>query len=67
MSAVPADSAAPAPAGLGAFKTGHLGINVSELDRSRAFYQRVFGLDVVHDSQQEGRRFAFLAKEASWC
>ena len=63
MSAVPANSAAPAPAGLGAFKTGHLGINVSELDRSRAFYQRVFGLDVVHDSQQEGCRFAFLAKD----
>jgi lactoylglutathione lyase len=63
MSAASANPDALAPTGLGAFKTGHLGINVSHLDRSRAFYQRVFGLDVVHDSQQEGRRFVFLARD----
>ena len=63
MSTVPADSVAPAPVGLGAFQTGHIGLNVSELDRSKAFYQRVFGLDIVGESQQEGRRFVFLAKD----
>jgi catechol 2,3-dioxygenase-like lactoylglutathione lyase family enzyme len=65
MSVVPAASIAPAPAGLGAFQTGHIGLNVSELDRSRAFYQRVFGLDNVGESQQEGRRFVFLAKDGT--
>ena len=63
MNAVPAASVAPAPAGLGAFQTGHIGLNVSELDRSRAFYQRVFGFDNAGESQQEGRRFVFLAKD----
>jgi catechol 2,3-dioxygenase-like lactoylglutathione lyase family enzyme len=58
-------SAAPAPAGSSAFQTGHVGLNVTDLDRSKAFYQRVFGLDVVRESQQEGRRFAFLAKDGT--
>jgi lactoylglutathione lyase len=61
MSTVSADTVAPA--GLGAFQTGHIGLNVTELDRSKAFYQRVFGLDVAGESQQEGRHFIFLAKD----
>jgi lactoylglutathione lyase len=63
MSIVAANSAAPVTAGLGAFQTGHIGLNVSELARSRAFYERVFGLDIVGESEQEGRRFVFLAKD----
>jgi lactoylglutathione lyase len=58
-------SVAPARATLGAFQTGHIGLNVTDLDRSAAFYQRVFGLDVVRESQQEGRRFVFLAKDGT--
>ncbi|MFE9425056.1 VOC family protein [Kitasatospora sp. NPDC006697] len=41
--------------------TGHIGLNVTDLDRSRAFYQRVLGLEPVREDP-EGR-FAFLGRE----
>lgn len=65
MGTVTSASNLPASAGLGAFQTGHIGLNVTDLDRSVAFYQRVFGLDDLRDSRQEGRRFAFLAKDGT--
>ena len=43
-----------------AFRTGHVGINVTDLDRSTAFYRTVFGFDVVGGSAEPGRRYAFL-------
>lgn len=45
------------------FQTGHIGLNVSNLDRSKKFYQEVFGFTAVGESQDEGRRFAFLGQE----
>jgi len=45
------------------FQTGHIGLNVSDLDRSKKFYQEVFGLTAVGESREEGRRFAFLGQE----
>ncbi|GLW96225.1 VOC family protein [Microtetraspora sp. NBRC 16547] len=42
------------------FTTGHVGLNVSNLDRSKIFYTTVFGFDVVGESKEEGCRFAFL-------
>jgi catechol-2,3-dioxygenase len=65
MRTVTSSSDAPATAGLSAFQTGHIGLNVTDLDRSAVFYQRVFGLDVLRESRQEGRRFAFLAKDGT--
>ncbi|MCC9309825.1 VOC family protein [Kitasatospora sp. RB6PN24] len=44
------------------FKTGHIGLNVTDLDRSRAFYQQVFGFEVVRDDP-EGR-FVFLGRDS---
>ncbi|GAA0395340.1 VOC family protein [Microbispora corallina] len=44
-------------------RTGHVGLNVSDLDRSRDFYRRVFGFDVVRESDEEGRRYAFLGRD----
>ncbi|MEW9526919.1 VOC family protein [Microbispora sp. NPDC049125] len=41
-------------------QTGHVGLNVSDLDRSRDFYRKVFGFDVVRESDDDGRRYAFL-------
>lgn len=41
-------------------RPGHVGLNVTDLDRSCAFYQQVFGLDLLGRSAEDGRRFAFL-------
>lgn len=40
--------------------TGHIGINVTNLDRSVEFYGDVFGLARIGGSDAPGRRFAFL-------
>ncbi len=44
------------------FATGHVGLNVSDLARSTRFYQEVFGFDVLAESKEAGREFAFLAQ-----
>lgn len=42
-------------------QTGHIGLNVADLARSRRFYEQVFGFEVVDQSDRDGRRFAFLS------
>ncbi|MET9063822.1 VOC family protein [Streptosporangium sandarakinum] len=42
------------------FQIGHIGLNVSDLDRSRDFYVKVFGFEIVNESDREDRRFALL-------
>ena len=44
-------------------QTGHIGLNVSDLDQSKEFYQEVFGFTAVGESREEGRRFVFLGQE----
>lgn len=44
-------------------KTGHIGINVSDIERSKAFYTRVFGLEVMGESKETGKQFAFLGED----
>jgi lactoylglutathione lyase len=44
-----------------AFQTGHIGLNVSNLERSKQFYQAVFNFSVAQESLEAGRRFAFLS------
>ena len=44
------------------FKTGHVGLNVSNLQRSKQFYQDVFNFDIITESNETGRTFAFLGK-----
>jgi catechol 2,3-dioxygenase-like lactoylglutathione lyase family enzyme len=45
------------------FTTGHIGLNVSDLARSKRFYQEVFGFDIAGESEEAGREYAFLAQE----
>jgi catechol 2,3-dioxygenase-like lactoylglutathione lyase family enzyme len=47
--------AAPAP--------GHIGLNVSQLDRSIDFYRAVLGLEVVRRSADAARPYAFLGHD----
>jgi len=42
------------------YATGHIGLNVTDLRRSMAFYQEVFGFDALAESRDAGRSFVFL-------
>ncbi|MER5447410.1 VOC family protein [Streptomyces sp. NPDC002764] len=41
-------------------RTGHIGLNVTDLDRSLAFYRDVLGFALVAEGKEEGRRYALL-------
>ncbi|MFC4112004.1 VOC family protein [Nonomuraea zeae] len=47
------------------FQTGHIGLNVTDLGKSTEFYRRVFGFTVAGESQEEGRRYAFLTQDGT--
>lgn len=42
------------------YETGHVGLNVSDLERSKAFYAAAFGFQIAGESKEAGRRYAFL-------
>lgn len=46
-------------------QTGHVGINVTNLARSQAFYERLFGLQPMGGSNEDGHRFVFLGDGAN--
>jgi len=46
-------------------QTGHVGLNVTDVTRSRDFYRRLLELDVLGEGTQEGRRFAFLGRDGA--
>ncbi|GAB3040197.1 VOC family protein [Parafrigoribacterium mesophilum] len=43
-------------------QTGHVALNVTELDRSKAFYQRLLGLSIAKEGNDADRRFVFLGR-----
>jgi catechol-2,3-dioxygenase len=45
------------------FESGHVGLNITNLGRSVAFYQDVFGWSVVARSDAKDRTFALLGKD----
>lgn len=46
----------------GEFQTGHIGLNVRNLERSKEFYGKVFGFDILAESEEEKKVYAFLGK-----
>ncbi|MEV6548089.1 VOC family protein [Streptomyces sp. NPDC051597] len=44
------------------FRTGHIGLNVTEVDRSLAFYRDLLGFEVLSEGKEDGRRFALLGR-----
>ncbi len=41
--------------------TGHVGINVTNLERSKEFYMKAIGLELMGGSTEEGKQYAFLS------
>jgi lactoylglutathione lyase len=48
-----------------ALRTGHVGLNVTDLPRSKRFYQEVFGFVVAAESEVSGKPFALLGKDGA--
>lgn len=46
-------------------QAGHVGLNVSDLNRSTAFYRRVFGFDLMGEQAEGERKFAFLGRDGT--
>ncbi|MCZ4514909.1 VOC family protein [Streptomyces sp. ActVer] len=46
-----------------ALRIGHTGLNVTDLDRSLAFYRDVLGFTVIGEGKEEDRRYAFLGED----
>ncbi|MFD7263434.1 VOC family protein [Streptomyces sp. NPDC059874] len=43
-------------------RTGHVGLNVTDLERSIGFYRDSLGFGVLAEGKEEGRRFALLGQ-----
>lgn len=39
---------------------GHIGINVNSLEAGVEFYQNIFDFEILGESKEEGKKFAFL-------
>lgn len=47
----------------GKFETGHIGLNVNDLERSKKFYQKVFNFDVLTEFLDHERSHVFLGRD----
>ena len=48
-----------------ALRTGHVGLNVTDLVRSIAFYRTVFDFEVLGEQTEGDRRYAFLGLDGA--
>jgi catechol-2,3-dioxygenase len=44
-------------------KVGHVGINVNDIERSKEFYLKLFGFDILFEEILENKRYMFLGKD----
>lgn len=44
-------------------QTGHIGLNVTNLEKSLPFYIRVFGFEILAEGKDDTQRWAFLARD----
>ncbi|MGW7382634.1 VOC family protein [Streptomyces sp. NPDC054794] len=44
-------------------RTGHIGLNVTDLDRSLAFYRDVLGFALLAEGKEDDRRYAYLGDD----
>ncbi|MCB5164345.1 VOC family protein [Streptomyces bambusae] len=47
----------------GTLTTGHVGLNVTDLARSLAFYREALGFGLLGEGKEAGRRYAFLGQD----
>ena len=57
-----AAATARTPAPIATLQTGHIGLNVSDIVRSKEFYQQIFGFEATLDSREPGKSFVFLTQ-----
>ncbi|MEV8536526.1 VOC family protein [Streptomyces sp. NPDC051211] len=48
---------------ISALRTGHVGLNVTDLARSLGFYRDALDFEVLAEGKEEGRRFALLGQD----
>ena len=41
-------------------KVGHVGINVNNMEKSKEFYLKLFGFEVIFEETQKDKRYIFL-------
>ncbi|MEV0091577.1 VOC family protein [Streptomyces sp. NPDC050738] len=46
-------------------RTGHIGLNVTDIDRSLAFYADLFGFQVIGEGKEGESRYAFLGQDGA--
>ncbi|GGP10187.1 VOC family protein [Nonomuraea glycinis] len=46
-------------------QTGHVGLNVTDLARSIAFYRQVFNFEIFGEQTEGTRKFAFLGRDGT--
>jgi len=46
--------------GIPSIRTGHVGLNVTDIERSKEFFRRVLDIDVLRVSSDRERRFVYL-------
>ncbi|GAA4919813.1 VOC family protein [Streptomyces coeruleoprunus] len=44
-------------------RTGHIGLNVTDIERSLAFYGALLGFDVLGEGKEGDSRYAFLGRD----